>query len=58
MQELRTRGGKLYVLANHDVCLAEPCVLAVRIADYCGALTPMVVHTVVLQVACHGAPAR
>lgn len=58
MQEVRARGGKLYVLANHDVCLVESCVLAIRMADYRGALTPIVVHTVVLQVACHCAPAQ
>ena len=60
LQEVRARGGELYVLADQDIGMVEAAdgVHVVRMHDHAGALSP-IVHTVPLQLlAYHCALAR
>ena len=59
MQEVRARGGELYVFADADSCIeSEPGIHVIRMPEHYGALSP-ILHVVTLQLlAYHTAYAR
>ncbi|MGH9437582.1 MAG: glutamine--fructose-6-phosphate transaminase (isomerizing), partial [Terriglobia bacterium] len=59
MQEVRARGGELYVVADQDAQIEEGDGLhVIRLTDHAGILSP-ILHTVPLQLlAYHAALAR
>ncbi|MBV8471292.1 MAG: glutamine--fructose-6-phosphate transaminase (isomerizing) [Burkholderiaceae bacterium] len=59
MQEVRARGGQLFVFADGDTCIeSEPGLHVIRMPEHYGALSP-ILHTVPLQLlAYHTACAR
>jgi glucosamine--fructose-6-phosphate aminotransferase (isomerizing) len=50
MQEVRARGGELYVFADRDACVEESAgVHVIRLTDHAGALSP-ILHVIPLQL--------